>query len=417
MAQKFDVLVVGGGIIGLTCAYELSLRGAKVTVIDKGAIGHGCSYGNAGWVTPCFAFPLSRPGMLMKAMHWLMDPLSPLYIKPELKPLLFRWLTRFTLSMNESQFVRNTEPLVAMCRSSLKSLAEMDKKFGGVMRFEQKGLLMICTSDKGMSAAIKDTELLARFGVPGKQMTEDEAKAFEPAVRGKLKGAIFYPEEAHVEPYAAVEVYRKAAEANGVTILPETELFDVAMNADGSVAALKTTRGELRADQYVLAAGTWTQRVAKHFGFNIPLLGGKGYAAILDPLSVMPKVPIMIQDKKIAVTPRNGSIRLAGTMEIVDQDESITARRVGAILNGASQYLHISEKPKLLEVWRGLRPCSSDGMPIIGRSSRCSNLVFATGHQMMGLKTAPATAQMVTDILLGTKPAFDPKPFDPGRFV
>lgn len=166
----------------------------------------------------------------------------------------------------------------------------------------------------------------------------------------------------------------------------------------------------------MLATGAWSQTLGRKLGVRIPLLSGKGYAITVEPFEPRPSLPLMLIEKKIGVTPRANTIRIAGTLELVGLDESITTRRVNAMVRGAREYLNVPDPPKVVEVWRGLRPCTPDGVPIIGRPPRLDNLVLATGHQMLGLLTAPATGRLVADLVTGSTPSIDPHPFRAARF-
>lgn len=415
--EKKDILIIGGGVIGMACAYELSQRGAKVTVIDKGEVGFGCSYGNAGWITPCFAMPLPMPGMLLKSIGWLLDPESPLYIKPSADPLLMRWLFRFLRSMNRPLMLQSIESLTAVSKYSLDAYKQLDEKFPGVIGYEQKGLLMVSQTDAGVAAAIDEMKLVAPHGIPGQLLDEAGIRKLEPALTGPLKGGVYFPAEAHAEPLAVVKALTEGAIRNGAQILSGTEVYDFEIE-DKKIKGVHTTRGTLRADQYVLATGVWSTAIAKALRLEVPVMGGKGYSWILKSFAPAPKIPLMLIERKIAVTPRaNGTIRLAGTLELVNaQDQSITARRANAILRGARLFMNVPEQPEVVELWRGLRPCTPDGVPVIGFPARYENLLVSTGHQMLGLQSAPGCARLAADLLLKATPAFDPHPFRADRF-
>lgn len=416
MTKKDDILIIGGGIIGMTCAYELSQRGAQVTLIDKGEIGHGCSYGNAGWVTPCFAMPLPMPGMLLKSIGWLMDPDSPLYIKPTANPVLFKWLFRFLKSMNQPLMLQSIKALVEISKYSLDSYAQLNEKFPNAISFDQKGLLMVSQTEAGLAAAEEERQLVAPHGIPGSFLTAEEVRKLEPAIVGPVKGGVYFPKEAHLEPLSTVKTLAEGARNNGVRILPHTEVYDF-ITENNKLKEIHTTHGTLKADKFVLATGSWSPELAKKLELNIPVLGGKGYALILKTLEAQPKIPLMLVERKIAVTPRANSIRLAGTLELVNpNDYSITPRRVNAILRGSKLFLNVPENPEVLELWRGLRPCTPDGVPVIGYSSRYSNLLISAGHQMLGIQSAPGSAKLASDLLLEETPLFDPHPFRANRF-
>ena len=411
-----DVLIIGGGIIGAACADELSQRGARVTVIDKGEIGHGCSYGNAGWITPCFALPLPMPGMFLKAMKWLTDADSPLYIKPRLSWSLARWLLRFLRSMNTAQMHRSVAALTELSKFSLQAYARLDAERPKEFRFQQHGLLMVAQTPAGLNEARLEMQLVAQHGIPGRELDAEAVRALEPAITGTtICGGVFFPDEAHVEPLATVEALIQRARTHGAEIKPRTEVFELSRSGR-RIDGVRTTRGWIHAEQIVLATGAWSPQFAATLGLRIPVLSGKGYAIIVEPLSPSPSIPCMLIEKKVAVTPREKSVRLSGTLELVDIDEAITTRRVDALMAGARQYLNLPAEPQIIEVWRGLRPCTPDGMPIIGRPNSLDNVIIATGHQMLGLQTAPATGRLVADLATGGIPSFDPTPFRTDRF-
>ena len=272
---KSDVLIVGGGVIGLACAYELSRAGARVVLIEKSDPGYGCSYGNAGWITPCFAMPLPMPGMLLKSIGWLTDPESPLYIKPELSMTLFRWLLRFLLSMNRKQMLSSVEALTAISKQSLNLYKELALKTDKPFSFEQKGLFMAAQSDEGYRYAETEMNLVAHHGIPGRIMGEEEARAFEPSLTKRIKGGVFFSEEAHAEPLQVTQTLAHEAQKLGAQIISKAEVIDFQLSVSG-VASARTTRGVFVADQFVLATGSWSPQIAQTLDLRVPVLGGKG---------------------------------------------------------------------------------------------------------------------------------------------
>lgn len=416
MNDKRDVLIIGGGIIGMSCAYELAQRGASVTLIDKGEPGHGCSYGNAGWLTPCFSMPLPQPGMFFKSIKWLLDPDSPLRIKPQISWNLVRWMSRFLLSMNEKQAASSIAALTELSKYSLSAFEKLNAQFPKSFDFNQKGLLMISAGREGLNSAVHEMNLVARHGVPGRQLSEEEIKAMEPSIKARLVGGVYFPAEAHVEPLKTVQTLQAAAVAAGVKIKPRAEVYDFEIQ-NQRISLIKTTGGNFRPDQVVLATGTWSTAIARQLGLRVPVLGGKGYSIVMKRFEGGPSHPIMIVEKKIAVTPHSTNLRLAGTLELVnDTDDSISTRRLENIIRGSREYLHVPEAPEVQEIWRGLRPCTPDGVPVIGRSHRLSNLVIAAGHQMLGLQSSLGTGKLVSELVQGVPPSFNPHPFRAQRF-
>lgn len=418
--RKVDVLVLGAGIIGTSLARELQSKGRKVVMIDKGTPGYGCSYGNAGWITPCFATPLPQPGMLLKSIKWMLDPESPLYIKPQPSVILMKWLLHFMKNMNVKKMNQSIDVLTEISKESLNFYRELDKRNPQKFDFQNKGLLMIAETEKTLSGIQMEMEMMGKRHIPGKVMTADEVVEFEPSVRReKIKGGVYYTTEAHAEPLDTVLAIHREFEAMGGESLSNTEAYDFEVS-DNKITKVKTTRGDFEADLVVFALGSWSEGIAKRLELNVPILGGKGYSMIVkdDQLTdgTKPKHPIMIVDRKIAVTPRKDSLRLAGTLELVKIDFAITPRRVNAILKGSKEFLKIPQIFEVDELWRGLRPCTPDGVPLIGFSKKWSNMFYCTGHQMLGLQSAPGSARLAAELITGIAPYVDPKPFAPERF-
>lgn len=409
-----DVLVVGAGVVGMACALELARGGARVTVIDKGEVGHGCSYGNAGWLTPCFATPLPAPGMIGKALRWLFDPESPLYIQPRLSSL--GWLLRFLRATGERRFRAGTAALTALSTASFTAYERMAAD-EDAFAFRRDGLLVACETDDGWASARQELAIAQDNGIAGEALDADAARAREPAIAGPLRGGVFYPDEATAEPLAVVQTLARLAAAAGADIRPGVEVYDFDV-VGGRVAAVRTTRGTLAADVVVLATGAWSRPLARRLGLRLPVLGGKGYAVIVPRFEPAPARPVMLLERKIAVTPRPGSstVRFAGTLELVDGDFGVSPRRVAAILRGAREMFRVPAEAPVAEVWRGLRPCTPDGLPIIGFARAPRNVFVLTGHQMLGLHTAPASGKLAAELVLGRTPSFDAAPYRADRF-
>ena len=415
MKQKTDVVVVGGGIVGLSVAAELASRGAQVTVLEKNLIGHGCSYGNAGWMTPCFAMPLPMPGLFFKSLKWLANPESPLYIKPSPSFLLMNWLTRFLWAMNEKQAQAAIEALVVLSKESLLGYEKLAQQYPEI-HFEKKGLLMVGQSDEGVAAAVEEMDLVRPHQIPGKKLSADEVRHLEPSVTGPIKGGVYFPDEAHAEPLKVVQALQKKAESFGAKILTGIEFQEFENDTSGKAMKAKTVQGEFFADKFVLATGSWSTQLARKLRVSVPLLGGKGYALIIPKPQTQPKHPLMLVEKKIAITPRENSLRIAGTLELVNQDFSITQRRVKAIEKGAREFLTLPEKLEIQELWAGLRPCSPDGVPLIGAVKGMENLYLACGHQMLGLQSGFGTGKLVADLILQGKSDLDRPVYRTDRF-
>jgi D-amino-acid dehydrogenase len=420
MNRKVDVLVLGAGIIGTSVARELQSKGRKVTLIDKGNPGFGCSYGNAGWITPCFAMPLPQPGMFWKSMKWMLDPESPLYIKPQPSILLMRWLFHFMKNMNAKKMNSSIDVLTEISKDSFNFYTDLEKRNPSQFGFEQKGLLMVSGTQSGVEAAHQEVDLMASRGVKGRKMSAKEVIDFEPSLKPEMiKGGVYFPEEAHCEPLDAVKTILKEFEGLGGKVEANTEVYDFEFEGN-KIKKVLTTRGVIEADLVVFALGSWSEGIGKKLQQSVPVLGGKGYSMIVKDSAISPGSkpvhPMMIIERKIAITPRKNSVRLAGTLELVKIDFAITTRRVNAIVKGSKEFLKLPQEFEVEELWRGLRPCTPDGVPMIGFSKKWSNLFYCTGHQMLGLQSAPGSARLAGELIFNENTYVDSKPFNPDRF-
>lgn len=412
--MKQDVVVIGGGVIGVASAVELARRGVNVTVLERDRIGHGCSYGNAGWLTPSQAVPLANPAMLLKSFKWMLDPESPLYIQPRLDPAFLRWLLEFLLSSRKAKFERGAAALVELCRVSTDLWEQVAARSPEPFGFERHGLLAVYEQAASFEAAKAGVDLVCASGVRAERWSADEVRAKEPAIIGPTVGGYFYPDDAHCEPYRAVKALEAEGRALGVQFLEGTEVYRI--SNDGGPRRLTTTKGEIRAEQIVVATGPWSEALGQMLGFRLPVIGAKGYSLVLPPAQPHPQRSIYLIERKVAVNPHRDALRIAGTLELVRNDFSINARRVDVIVRGAKGMLNIGNAPVAREIWRGLRPCTPDGMPVIGRARGRGDVWLATGHQMAGLKTAPGTGVLLAQLMTGETPRFDPEPFRADRY-
>lgn len=410
-----DVAVVGGGVIGMAVALEMARRGASVAVLERGRVGFGCSYGNAGWLTPSLSVPLPAPAMFWKSLRWMFDPESPLYIQPRLDPALARWLLGFLWATRRSAFERGAEAMLNLCDWSVDLWEELSREaddFG----FAREGLACVYETEKGFAAGRAYAELVARKSqIRHELWTADEVREREPAVVGAQVGAIFYPRDAHCEPYRAMLAIAAAAAKAGAAIFEDTEVFGVE-ESGGTVRRLRTTRGFLAAKEVVLAAGASSESLGKLVGRRVPILGAKGYSLLVPRLEHHPKRSLYLTERKVAINPQRDALRIAGTLELVDGDLSINPRRVAAIVRGAQGMLALPKQLEVRELWRGLRPCTPDGMPLLGRARGLGNVWLATGHQMTGLKTATGSGKLLAALIAGDKPPVDPQPFRADRY-
>ena len=275
MTLKPDVLIIGGGVIGTACAYYLTQRGARVTLIDKGPIGFGCSYGNAGLIVPSHGLPLPMPGAVRQAVGRMLHSDSPVYIKPRLSWQMARWLMRFLRCANAGHLHYAAGVLVNLARHSLTLLETLAAAEGvtAEIGFQKRGVLYACNSQRGLDGVRHDMELVTALGVPGRLLDAAAVRQLEPAIAGPVVGGIFYENEAHAEPLKVVQTLARLAEQQGATVLPWTEVFAIERRGR-HIQAVRTTRGRLVAEQYILAAGAWTPVLARALKLRVPIQAG-----------------------------------------------------------------------------------------------------------------------------------------------
>jgi D-amino-acid dehydrogenase len=414
-----NVLIIGGGVIGCSCAYYLSRAGQQVTIIDKGEIGMGCSYGNAGLLTPSHAFPLPMPGAVSQGLKWMLNRDSPLYIKPRLSLSMARWLLGFMSHANHRHLQHAAAALSSLAQYSRQLFDDYADEHGAdSIKLHKQGVMYACSSEAGFKAMQHELDVMMHNGWPGRTLDSYETRKINPALTGPLVGSIYYEGDAHAEPLLVVQQMAHHAQNAGATVLPNTEVFEFELSGN-RITGVRTTHGLLKADQYILATGSWSPLLAKQLRMRVPIQAGKGYGIIIEPLDPPVNVPVLLIEKKICVTPRNGSIRLAGTMELAGLDESISPHRVDAILRGARQCMNMPQGHKTIEVWRGLRPCTPDGLPMIGGANKgkWTNLYLAAGHAMLGLTLCTGTGKLIADMITGNQPEIDASPFAADRSI
>ena len=413
------MLVTGSGIIGACTALELLRRGEKVTLIDAGEPGHGCSFGNAGWLTPCFAMPLPAPGVFRQALRWCLDPESPLRVPPGLAFTHAPWLLRFAAATRRDHFEAATRALTELSLASLETYAafaaDLEHRGEPGFGFTRAGLLLACESAKGLAAAHEELRLAALQGIRGEALDARAMRLREPSLIGPLAGGVYFPDEAHVRPLQTVQAIVREFTRLGGELRVGVTLHGF-VTAAGRITHARTDRGDIAVRHVVLATGSWSRVLGERLGVHAPILGGKGYSMLAPPLTPAPRSPIMLLERKVAITPYPDATRIAGTLELVARDDGVSPRRVAAILAAARRALPLPADAAITPAWSGLRPCTPDGMPIIGRVPRFENLTLVAGHQMLGLQSAPATAQLAADLVRGTRPSFDPAPFRADRF-
>ncbi|MFT4698651.1 MAG: D-amino-acid dehydrogenase [Flavobacteriaceae bacterium] len=410
-----EVVIIGGGIIGLCSAYYLQKEGHKVTVIDKSDITKGASFVNAGYITPSHIIPLAAPGMITKGIKWMFNSTSPFYIKPRLDKDFLQWSWAFKKSASLKK-VEKAIPVIKDINIFGRDLYEEIKASGDFnFHYERKGLLMLYKTDKAGEEEWKIGQRAIKEGLNVKNITADEVRKMNPEANIDCKGAVYFDSDAHMTPQEFMTEMHSYLKLNGVTFYTNEEVKDLSVS-EGKISEIITSERKLNPDEVVLAAGSWSPLLTKKLGIKIPVQAGKGYSINVERETGI-TIPAILVEAKVAVTPMNGFTRFAGTMEIAGINDKINPVRVKVISKAASDYYQgfkINQE-ELNQADCGLRPCSPDGLPYIGRTEKYKNLTIATGHAMMGWSLGPSTGKLVSEIISDKKTSLDLHPFHPDR--
>lgn len=415
MGQK--VGIIGGGIIGLSCAYYLQQSGHEVTIIDKGDLTDGCSMGNAGMVVPSHIIPLASPGMIRKGIRWMFNPRSPFYVRPRFSGDLIRWGYLFYRHATTEHVERAIPALKELSLFSKSLYQQWSKELPFDFGYHERGLLMLYRTKEAGHEEEATARIASQHGLVAKVLSAGEVQELEPHVKVSVKGGVFFPGDAHLTPQKLTTGLIQYLENQGVKFMLGETVVNVVLK-EKEIRLVKTTHHEFDFDLLVVATGSWSGEFCKLFGLSLPMQAGKGYSFTVDRPNDNVNIPSILLEDRVAVTPMGKTLRFGGTMEITGVNHSINMKRVEGIVNAIPRYYPELElaMPDKQSVWHGLRPCSPDGLPYIGRVGRFKNLILATGHSMMGLSLAPGTGKLVAQLVNTERPAVPLMPFAADRF-
>ena len=414
-----SILIIGSGVIGLSTACYCARRGHRVTVIDRNPEQRdGCSFGNAGMVVPSHFVPLAAPGAVRTAFKWMWNPETPLYIKPRLNWELMSWAWKFMRAANAAHVARSA-PLIRdlsfASRACFEEFAALPNNDFGLVK---KGLVMLCKTQHSLDEEAAFAQRANALGVPAEVLDAKGISKLDPDVTMDVAGGVFFPKDCHLSPNRFMAGLKQQCDTMGVKFHWSTEVGGFTL--DGSrVSGIKTKAGEFTADEVILCGGSWSPVVARELGLKLPMQAGKGYSLTLTKPRELPQICSIFTEARVAVTPMGGTLRFGGTMEIAGLNEDINPVRVRGIIKSVPKYYpkFALEDFEGIQPWRGLRPCSPDGLPYLGRTAKFKNLTIATGHAMMGLSLGPITGRLVSEIVSGEKSSMPIDLLNPDRYA
>lgn len=413
-----SVVVCGGGVIGLTSALRLAQAGHRVTLLEREPEGgDSCSLGNAGYVSVNHVIPLAAPGMGKVMLQGLGRPRRPFYVQPRLDPAFWRWSWLFLRAGTPARVAAAAPLLRDLALASRSWYEGFARTHGNAFDLALRGHFNICRTEAALAELAAESRFLREHGVEAEVLTAAETARRQPGVRMAIVGSVFYPADSHLHPPALIAALVAAVKALGVDLRWSTAVTGW-RTAAGRVAAAVTAAGEVAADEFVLAGGSWSTGLAGQLGLRLPIEAGKGYSLTLPRPPSWPGATMTCVESRVGVSPTADRLRFAGTMELTGLNDVLRPERVEQIIRSVPEYFPEWRESDLagIQPWFGRRPLSADGLPYIGRFGPQPNLIAACGHSMLGMSLAPATAQLVAELVGEEKPSFPLPLLSPDRY-
>ena len=410
-----DVLIIGGGAIGLATALALLDAGRGVRILEAGAVGGGASHGNCGTITPSHAPPLAAPGVVAQALRWMFTPDAPLYLKPRVDPALWHWLLRFAVRCNPRDWRQSTQARAALLNDARARLADWVGRYGLQCEFEEEGLDYVFRDPRRFQQYVDESVVLKTFGIATQVFGGTDYEREEPAMLPGVAGAIRFPGDARLRPDRYVAELARVVRERGGVIEEQCRVDRLEPTSDG--VRLATSQGERKGGEAVIALGAWTPAFARRLGIRAPIQPGKGYSITYSRPARVPRHPMVLKDRSVCVTVWGSGFRLGSTMEFSGHDDTLNATRLAALERGAREFLREPVGAEVHERWCGWRPMTWDDLPLLGRAPGQRKVWIAAGHGMLGISMSTATGQLMADLMTGRPPAFDPSPYRPERFA
>ena len=416
MDKPSEVVIIGGGIIGLACAHYLLDRDIGVRIVERDRIGQGASWGNCGLLHFSSLIPLCVPGVVGHELRRALTGSSPLFIKPRFDPGLFYWLYRFAARCKPEHKTAAASAREKLLKYSWTLYNELFAAHSLDCDLDRKGLLYLFTDQQHWEHFQATSDFLAQYGFSTRPLDHHQTQALEPAISDQVIGSWHKEQDWHLRPDQLITAWKEWLLGRGAIIEEESPVLEIATQA-GTVQHVRTAQTTYRGDAFVLANGAWSPQLGKKLGLTIPVQPGKGYSMTMERPEGAPTFPCLLHERNMVVTPWESGFRLGGTMEFSGYNDNLNDKRLGKLLRGVKEYLttRIGEQPDL-EQWSGLRPLCYDDLPIIGPAKQLPNLYLATGHGMLGLSMAPGTGKAICDLICTGQSAIDLSPFSPGRF-
>jgi D-amino-acid dehydrogenase len=373
------------------------------------------AHANCGLLVPSDATPLAAPGVLGQGLKWMLDSSSPFYIAPRASLALARWLWLFRAACSRERAQAAAPVLRALHVESARLHDELAAEHGERWLFHHDGELQVFETAEGLASAAERVESARIMGVRVDEVTAPEARRLFPSLRCELAGAFFFPDDGHLDPLRFTRAIANLAEEAGAAILTGVEAL-VLEPAPQGVRAV-TTRGVFETAQVVLAAGAWTPLLTRGLGLRLAIEPAKGYSVDVDRPDDFPELPLYMGDAHVVLTPLGDVLRLGSTLELSGWDMRVRPGRVAYLREGGRRAIGLSADGPVRQLWRGPRPVTPDGLPVVGRVPGRDRVILATGHGMLGLSLGPVTGRLIAQLASGARPDLDLEPLAVQRFA
>ncbi|MEU4779361.1 FAD-dependent oxidoreductase [Micromonospora sp. NPDC023633] len=408
------VAVVGAGMVGLATAWFLQERGLRVTVLDRMGVAAGASWGNAGWLTPGITTPLPEPAVLRYGVRAVLSPSSPVYVPPRADARLLRFLAGFARHSTASKWQAAMRALIPMNRRALAAFDALATGGVAAPTHEAKSFLAAYRTEADRSVLLDELAHIhaAGQGIEFDVLTGAEAREVEPSLSDAVGAAIRLHDQRYVNPGQYVHALADSVRARGGAIVAGVDVVDV--RDEGTAVRVATSAGtDERYDAVVLATGTWLGQLARRFGVRTVVQAGRGYSFSV-AIEHLPAGPVYFPAQRVACTPLGDRLRVAGMMEFRSAEAPLDRRRISAIAEATRPLLRGADLDARTDEWVGSRPCTPDGLPLIGRT-RSPRVFAAGGHGMWGITLGPLTGELLAEQITGGGQPVELRPFDPLR--
>jgi D-amino-acid dehydrogenase len=407
-------VVVGGGAVGVCCAYALARAGRSVRLLERERLCAGASWGNAGLVTTSACAPEAAPGVIGQAARWMLHVDGPFRLRPRVDREFARWLWRFRGNCTAEAAARGSAYLRDRVRENAALVDALARESPHDFGWRRNGLITLFGTERGLAEGLAGAAALSELGIPSKELDAAAVKRLEPAVSGAVVGGVLHPEDAHLDPGEFVTAVAMLARSHGARLDENAEV--VRMTGSHRIELLDTRSETIRAETVILATGAWSPRLAR--GLRVPLLiePAKGFSLTYPAGGTVFARPLRLGEVRTVVSSMHDNVRVTAKLDLVGLDDRVRERRIRPSVAQASRYVRLPPGVEDAKVWAGLRPLTPDGLPVVGRAPGVDNLILATGHGHLGISLAAVTAEAVAGIAAGQGTTFDPVPIAPERF-